>query len=232
MLFDVEVVTSPTPISVKTTPVPSQYDAPFPARPLPTSKVGYLMPWGSGRGAVGRRDAAGHPHSQRRRRLHAYGRRYPIGTAFIRNSENAADLNARLAALAVKHGAELVIDSTWVDEGTSLGSNDVAALKTPKILLVWDAPTQSLSAGWTRYTLERRFGAAVTAVRTSSLGRANFNDYDVIVMPSGNYAGQINEASSIASRIGCAAAARWSQSRRLLDGRLDRASACWIRRLS
>ena len=88
----------------------------------------------------------------------------------------------------VKHGAEIVpIDSTWVDDGTSLGSNDVAALKTPKILLVWDAPTQSLSAGWTRYTLERRFGAAVTAVRAGSLGRANFNDYDVIVLPSGNY---------------------------------------------
>ena len=35
------------------------------------------------------------------------------------------------------------------------------ALKTPKVLLVWDTPTQSLSAGWTRYALERRFGAGV-----------------------------------------------------------------------
>ena len=85
------------------------------------------------------------------------------------------------------------IDSTWVDDGTSLGSNDVAALKTPKVLLAWDAPTQSLSAGWARYVLERRFGQAVTAVRTASLGRAIFNDFDVIVLPSGNYAGQIGE---------------------------------------
>ena len=53
------------------------------------------------------------------------------------------------------------IDSTWVDEGTSLGSNDVAPLKAPKVLLVWDTPTQSLSAGWTRYALERRFGQSV-----------------------------------------------------------------------
>ena len=98
---------------------------------------------------------------QRRRRFTHIGRRYPIGTAFIRNSENPADLNARLAALIVKHGAEMVpIDSTWVDDGTSLGSNEVAPFKTPKVLLVWDTPTQSLSAGWTRYTLERRFGVA------------------------------------------------------------------------
>ena len=195
MLYDVELATSPTAIAVKASAVPSQYDAPFPVRPLAASKVGYLMPWGSGAAAL---SADAMRQGIRIRSVGGAfthnGRRYPIGTAFIRNSENAADLNAKLSALAVKHGAELVpIDSTWVDEGTSLGSNDVAALKTPKILLVWDAPTQSLSAGWTRYTLERRFGAAVTAVRTSSLGRANFNDYDVIVLPSGNYGGQINE---------------------------------------
>ena len=78
--------------------------------------------------------------------------------------------------------------------GTSLGSNDDAALKTPRVLLAWDAPTRTLSAGWTRYVLERRFGQAVTAVRTASLGRVDFADYDVIVLPSGNYAGQINDA--------------------------------------
>ena len=67
-------------------------------------------------------------------------------------------------------------------------------LKTPKMLLAWDTPTSTLSAGWARYALERRFGLGVTAVRTSSLGRANFNDYDVIVLPSGNFAGTINDA--------------------------------------
>ena len=162
------------------------------------------------------------------------GRRYPIGTAFIRNAENPADLNAKLAALAVKHGAELVpIDSTWVDEGTSLGSNDVAALKKPKVLLVWDTPTQTLSAGWTRYSLERRFGLGVTAVRTSSLARANFNDYDVIVLPSGNFAGQINDAV-LESHQGLAARRRHAGhgGRGLAMGDRIRVSDCWIRRRS
>ncbi len=72
MLFDVETATSPTAITVKTTMVPSQYDAPFPSRPLAASKVGYLMPWGSAAvGAVGRRHEAGHSHPQRGRRVHA-----------------------------------------------------------------------------------------------------------------------------------------------------------------
>jgi hypothetical protein len=196
MLYDVETITAPAVVRVKTTMVPSGYDAVMPARALPAATVGYLMPWGSAavslsadalRQGIRIRNVGGaFTHN---------GRRYPIGTAFIRTAENQPGLNARLAALAARHGAELVpIDSSWVEEGTSLGSNDVAALKNPKILLVWDTPTGTLSAGWTRFSLERRFGLAVTAVRTSSLARANFNDYDVIVMPSGNFAGTINDA--------------------------------------
>ena len=195
MLYDVELVTSAAAIAVKSTPVPSQYDAAYSARQLPAAKVGYLLPWGSAAVAL---SADAMKQGIRIRHIGGAftmnGRRYPIGTALIRNSENPADLGAKLSALIAKHGAEVVaIDSTWVDEGTSLGSNDVAALKAPKVLMVWDTPTNSLSAGWMRFALERRFGVGVTAVRTGSLGRANFNDYDVIVMPSGNYAGQINE---------------------------------------
>jgi hypothetical protein len=195
MVFDVELVTSPTAITVKTAAVSSAYEAQAPVRPLAAGKVGYLMPWGTAAASL---TADALTQGLRIRSVGGAfthnGRRYPIGTAVIRNAENPADLNAKLAALAAKHGAEVVpIDSTWVDEGTSLGSNDVQALKRPKVLLVWDTPTQTLSAGWTRYVLERRFGQAVTTVRTSSLGRANFNDYDVMVMPSGNFAGTINE---------------------------------------
>jgi len=195
MVFDVEMVTSATAIAVKATPVPSQYDAPLPARTLAAAKVGYLMPWGSGAAALA---ADALKQGLRIRSVGGafthHGRRYPIGTAYFRTVENPADLNARLSALALRHSVELVpIDSSWVDEGTSLGSNDVQALKAPKVLLVWDTPTSTLSAGWTRYTLERRFGQDVTAVRTSSLGRASFSDYDVMVMPSGNFAGAINE---------------------------------------
>jgi len=123
------------------------------------------------------------------------GRRFPIGTAVFRASGNPTDLHARLTTLASRHGAEIVpTDTTYVESGISLGSNESAFLKPPRVLLAWDAPTSSLSAGWTRYTLEPRFGQSVTAVRTASLARANFSDFDVVILPSGSYAGAINDA--------------------------------------
>ena len=73
------------------------------------------MPWGSAAVALvgGRACGRAFASAASAARSRYNGRRYPIGTAFIRNAENPADLHARLAALAAKHGAELVpIDST------------------------------------------------------------------------------------------------------------------------
>jgi hypothetical protein len=195
MLYDVELVTSATPINVDSRPVPTAYDAPPVPRALAQSKVAYLMPWGSAAAALAAEAL------REGIRMHSVGgaftingRSYPLGTVVIRVAGNPADLHARLTDLATRHGAEVVpTDSTYVESGISLGSNESAFLKAPRVLLAWDTPTSSLSAGWTRYTLERRFRQPVTAVRTASLARANLSEYDVVVLPSGNFAGTMND---------------------------------------
>ena len=63
----------------------------------------------------------------------------------------------------------------------------MVALKAPRVVMAWDTGTQPMSAGWTRYTLERRFGQPVTAVRVGSLSRVDFTRVDVLVLPSGTY---------------------------------------------
>lgn len=201
LMYDVEVVTSPAALTAKATPVPSSYEAPPAARAVAAGKVGYLVPWGVAAAAL-TTDALAQGL-----RVHSVGggftlggRAYPIGTALIRAAGNPTDLHARMSALATRHGAEVVpIDSTYVDAGTSLGSNDVSFMKAPRVLLAWDLPTSSLSAGWARYVLERRYGQRTTAVRTASLGRVNLADYDVVVLPSGNYADQIG--STVLGRL-------------------------------
>jgi hypothetical protein len=75
-----------------------------------------------------------------------------------------------------------------VEDGLSLGSDHVRDVPKPRVLLLWDRPTSSTSAGWARWVLERRFGLPVTAVRTASLRRADLRRFGVIVMPSGDYA--------------------------------------------
>jgi hypothetical protein len=196
LLYDVELVASPAVLTVKTTAMPMTYDPPRPTKAVAPAKVGYLMPWGTAAAAV-TVDAL-----QQGLRVRSIGGaftlngwRFPIGTALFRTAENPTDLATRLSAIASRHGGELIpIDSSFVESGTSLGSSDNAFLKPPRVLLVWDTPTAALSAGWTRFVLERRFGQPVTAVRAASLARAVFADFDVIILPSGNYAGVIGDA--------------------------------------
>jgi hypothetical protein len=189
-LHDVEVVVSERTASTKTSPLPAP---PGSAPELREARVGYLMPWGVG-------TAAAVVEAQRaglkvRAVAHPFvlgGRKFPIGTALVRASDNPSGARATLGAIAARHGAEAVaVDSGWVEEGASLGSEHVRFLRPARVVLAWDAPASSQSAGAARYVLERRYGQPVTAVRTSSLRRVDWQRFDVLVLPSGSYSDAI-----------------------------------------
>jgi hypothetical protein len=186
LVFDVEVVTLPAAFSGRTTPVALQ---PASAAALPAAKVGYLLPWSSAAAsAVADMLRAGIRVRHAGLPFAIGGRKYAVGTAIVRVSDNGADLAARLGPIVARHEAETIpLDSGYQEEGISLGSGNVHAMKAPRVLLAWDTPTQTLSAGFARYVLERRFGQPATAVRVGSFARANLSDFDVIVLPSGTY---------------------------------------------
>ncbi len=192
MLYDVECVGVERELNVKASAVDAAAVTPSvnSETALADAIVGYALPWNATSAAA---VIEALQNGLRARFLSQpftiAGRRFAKGSAVFRVSDNGGDLKSSLAAIAARHGAEVVkLDSAFVSEGTSLGSNQVVALKSPKVLLAWDAPTNSLSAGWARYALERRYGQPVTAVRVNSLNRVDLRRYDVLILPSGVYA--------------------------------------------
>jgi hypothetical protein len=192
LLFDLECVSVERDVGARTTAWTKTAAA---APDLAAARVAYLLPWGTGTAsAVAEALQAGIRVRSAGQGFTAGGRRHAAGTAIVRVAENGDDLRQRLGPVLARHGVEAIaLDSGWVDEGMSLGSNEVAFLKPPRVLLAWDAPTQSLSAGWARYVLERRYGQPVTAVRVRALGRVDLRRYDVLVLPSGNYGDALGE---------------------------------------
>jgi hypothetical protein len=196
LLFDVEVVPSAVPTAARSVRLSKTGDwPPLTTPPLPPARAAYLLPWGSSTAAaVAEAVRAGI-------RVHTGGepftigsRTFAVGTAIVRVAENAADSLTRLADIVSRHQIEVVpLDSTWVDEGMSLGSMQVAAVKAPKVVLVWDSPARSDSAGWARFVLEQRFCQPVTVVRAGSLRRLDLRRYNVLVLPSGSYSAVFSE---------------------------------------
>ena len=196
LLWDVEAIeTSATGVRGEGVTAGGGMSEPEPVAALPEALVGYLIPWGTnGAATVAEALREGIRVRAAGAEFTLGGRRYGVGTAIVRTTENGSALRQRLAEIAVRHRAEVVpIDDSYVREGMSLGSRDVRALIEPRVLLVYDAPGQGYSVGWARYVLERRYGQRTTAVRASSLGRARLADYDVIVFPSGNYGQAVGE---------------------------------------
>jgi hypothetical protein len=187
LVFDVEVVAADRVSTVRSRAFDPTADSE--QRTADENPLGFLIPWGTGGAAAAaealrrgiRVNFADEPFT------HA-ARKYPIGTAFIRLADNPQHTASSIVTIATSHSAEIVpIRETWTEEGISLGSGRVARLRSPRVLLAWDTPASSLSAGWSRYVLERRLGARVTAMRTATLQNFNMQDYDVLVLPSGSY---------------------------------------------
>jgi hypothetical protein len=188
LAFDVDVIPSDRVTSVRSSDIRA-IEAGLPGQTGP-APIGYLMPWGSAAAAVATEALRGGLRLSLADESFTHDKRqYAAGTMFIRIAGNPQNAAATFMEMARRHKPELVpIHSTWTDAGISLGSGRVVALKSPKVLLAWDTPTSSLSAGWARFVLERRFGQRVTAMRSSTLQNFDMSDYDVLVLPSGTYA--------------------------------------------
>jgi hypothetical protein len=189
LMFDVDVMSSDRATTVKTRDVTADEEVTTAVTPPPAGTLGFLMPWGSGAAAtVAAALRQGIKVQTADEAFTHAGRRYAIGSAFVRFAENPESAVATLQQIAQRHGAELIpIAQTWTDEGISLGSGRTARLRAPRVLLAWDAPVSTLSAGFARYVLEQRYGLRVTAMRTATLQNYDMKDYDVLVLPSAAY---------------------------------------------
>ncbi|HTP31019.1 MAG TPA: M14 family metallopeptidase [Candidatus Acidoferrales bacterium] len=196
LLFNVEAIAGDT--------VPEGVLEPAaPTRILPgevhggQASVAYLVPWGSQ--AAGRLLAAALRQdlkvSSIDKPFTQDGVKFPEGSLILKIAANPPDLAARMARLAHDTGAHIyAANSGWVDDGVNFGSRWVVTLKKPAIALAWDIPTQSASAGATRFVLERQYGYPVTPVRASQLATGDLSKFQVLVLPSGgNYVAALGE---------------------------------------
>jgi hypothetical protein len=157
---------------------------------LPPARVAYLLPWNVTNARVVAEALQSGIHVRVANEPFVLdGRTFGVGTAIVRVPDHDGDLAERLGAIARRHHGEVIpADTGFVDSGISLGSNQVRPLKPPRVLLAWDVPTDSYSAGWTRYVLERHFGQPVSLVRVASISKLSLYDFDVVVLPAGDYA--------------------------------------------
>ena len=79
------------------------------------------------------------------------------------------------------------ITTGFVDKGFDFGSSKIHYLKAPRIALLTGEGVGSNSAGEIWHFFEQQINYPLTLVNANDFGRISWSDYDVIIMPSGNY---------------------------------------------
>ena len=89
------------------------------------------------------------------------------------------------------HGAA----SGYVQEGADFGSSDVAYIEKTEVAVFLGEGTSSLAAGEVWHFFDQQLNYPATLFHTQQFSRADLNDYNTIVMPSGSYSDMLNESS-------------------------------------
>jgi hypothetical protein len=149
-------------------------------------------------------------------------RDYRRGAFIVRVERNAAALHERIALLAQEagvpvHGAA----SAFPERGpTGVGSNAARTLARPRVAVLAGEGVGISSYGALWFELERRIGLPFTALRAEDASGA-LGDFDVLVLPDGNYGAALGADSATAAvrgwierggtLIAYGGGARWAQ---------------------
>lgn len=158
------------------------------------AEFGYVVPWGdmnSGRFLTAALREGLLVRSSDLSFTHANGTEYPAGSLIVPRSGNPENLTATVQTLATQTGAQITgLDKSWMRDGPNVGSVNMKQMHAPNIALLWDQPSSVLSAGSTRFIIEREFNYPVTAIRPAQLRSADLSNYHVLILPAtagGNY---------------------------------------------
>ena len=116
------------------------------------------------------------------------GTDWPEGTLVVRVNRNPDTLHERVETLAETFGVNITaVHHGLAEAGIDLASNSIEPLLEPRIALLTDSPVSTYGYGVIHYLFERVFKLNFT--RLNGRDATDLNDYNLLIMPSGNYDG-------------------------------------------
>lgn len=129
------------------------------------------------------------------------GRTFDRGTLIVKVSENDQHAKEQVQRAARDHGIQPIpTDTAFVDRGAHFGGSHVRWVRSPKVLMVVNEPAAS-SCGHTWFLMDQVLKYPVTRVNGAQFGRADWDKYNVIVLPSGSYGESNGFGKKLAERL-------------------------------
>jgi hypothetical protein len=120
----------------------------------------------------------------------AGGQTFDRGALIILRTSNQyiPNLWTTVRELATKYNVQLTpVSSGFVDKGYDFGSSRVRIMQNRRVALLTGEGVGSGSAGEVWHFFDQQIHYPVTLINLSDLSRVRLSDYDVLIMPDGNY---------------------------------------------
>lgn len=118
------------------------------------------------------------------------GQSFERGSVLVLKTSNeyVPNLWKTVRDLAIANNVQLTsVSSGFVDKGNDFGSSKVRPLKARKIALLTGDDVNASSAGEIWFYFDRLINYPVTLINARDAAGINWNDYDVVILPDGNY---------------------------------------------
>jgi hypothetical protein len=159
----------------------------------PETTYGYILPWNGVKTVktVGHLLQKGILLRYAEQPFEVNGNKFDRGAIIVLRTSNqkfGGELWKTVRETANADGVQLfAVSSGFVDKGFDFGSDMVHPMRMPKVVLVTGEGINGNSAGELWHFFDQELDFPVTLINANDLGRANWNDIDVLVMPDGNY---------------------------------------------
>lgn len=157
------------------------------------TSYGYLIPW-NGVQAVktaGQLLQQGMVLRYAEEPFEVNGNKFERGTIIVLKTSNKSFGNNLWPAVrktAEENNVRLYpVSSGFVDKGFDFGSSKVHPLKSPKVALLTGEGTNENAAGEIWHFFDQQLNYPLTLINANDIGRADWKNIDVLIMPDGNY---------------------------------------------
>ncbi len=119
-----------------------------------------------------------------------HGKEYDRGTLVVlKTSNGSVNWNEITDEACQKfHVQSVPVETGMMDKGADFGSSDVKVINAaPKVALISGEQSSSLGAGEIWQFFDQQLDYPVTLVNANDLGRFNLKNYQVLIVPDGNY---------------------------------------------
>ena len=126
---------------------------------------------------------------------------FPRGSLLLRVAENPNALHDDVAAAVKAHGLIVhAVNNAFVEDGASLGGPNVHWTKPPRVLLMTDRPA-TYAVGHTWYLFDQVWRYPVTRIAGRSLAQVDWSQFDVCILPDGDYSGEDAPTADVVRRL-------------------------------